>query len=417
MADTIEIEIDRGRLNDVPYTIYVERGTIVRFANISSLTALHVRGFSSSYWTSTSTAVVENGSPKTYYVKSNAPISTDQLEVYDPSNKSTRSFTIQVVSSIDKPNPYWMSPSTIDTSYSGLNANEFVVSQTYRLATEDRTVVHLRSDNPEVRFRLIDGSFEGNWVTDLFMNSVYRRDFQIAYRAPTEALTTKTVTVRIGSRTYTVSLSTDRELVPASHHVISLGHTPGSISLLDIKNFFGGDGNLRDYFRKGRNVPDMAANSGIPTSGDLRITDFRGAATAFFIAVHPSDKPFRQLSTSYGTRSVGVGWNIWSGEVDDWDLGYSKFIKDNAEFRYTLSYQFGSGYGTTNPAVKPKLSSNTGSPGTWSSSNKSVSVTVTAQKREEFRVICTVTMYARHKNYPDKTLSTSASVTVRAVGT
>ena len=417
MSDTIEIEIDRGRLNDVPYEINVQRDTLVRFANISALTALHVRGFSSSYWTSTSTAVVENGAPKAYRIKSSAPDSTDQLEVYDPSNGSTRSFVIRVVSSITNPNPFYLSPSSIDTSYSGLNANEFVISQTYRLSTRERTVVHLRSDNPEVRFRLIDGDFEGNWVTDLFMNSVYRRDFQIAYRAPTEALASKTVTVRIGSRVYSVSLSTSSELVPSSHHVISMGRTSGNISLLNIKNFFGGGSNLRDYFRKGRNVPDMAANSGIPTSGTLRITDFRGSATAFFIAFHPSDKPFRQLSTSYGTRSVGVGWNIWSGEVDDWDLGYSKFIKDNAEFRYTLSYQFGSGYGTTNPAVKPKLSSNTGSPGTWSSSNKSVSVTVTAQKREEFRVTCTVRMYARHKDYPDKTLSTTASVTVRAVGT
>lgn len=422
MADTIKIEASRDGLVDVPNNIKVERGTKVLFSSTSASSSVNITGFESTYWTKTNNAVLELGKDDVYYIKSNAPYGKSTLRVNDPVDGSKHPFTIEVVPSIDKPNPYYLGP-TITSSYSGLNANEFVVSQVYRLQTESYTIVHLRSDDPEVRFRLVEYAsnrheedFYGNWVTDFFMNSTFRRNFQIAFRAPTGSLESKTSTVRIGSRVHTVTLSTSTELVPANHHVINFGHTSGELSLLDVKGFFGGAGNLRDYFRKGRNVPDMPANSGIPTSGSIRLTDFRGAATAFFIALHPRDRDTRLMLTQYGDQSTGVGWNIWTGEADDWDLGYSKFIKDNAEFRYTLDYTFHRGYGTTSPFKKPTLSSISGNPGTWSSANKSVHVTVYGRKREEFFVTCTVTMYARHKDFPTKTLSTSAQVKVRCVG-
>jgi len=49
----------------------------------------------------------------------------------------------------------------------------------------------------------------------------------------------------------------------------------GDISLGDIKTeFSGGGNNLTDYLRGGANVPDTAANSGIPTAVPVSITDF-----------------------------------------------------------------------------------------------------------------------------------------------
>lgn len=328
---------------------------------------------------------------------------------------------IQVVSSLPSDNPFSIDP--ITSSYGGLNANEFKVSRIYDLRTRSKTVVHLRSDDPDVRFRLFDPAtnyheedFYGNWVSDFYMNSTHRKKFQIGYRAPTEGHSSKTVKIYIGSRTYNVTLSTGEELVPYNHEVVNFGHTSGSLSLLDVKGFFGGGNNLRDYFRKGRNVPDMPANRSIPTSGTLQLTDFRGAATAFFIASHPRYRE-RQMVTTYAAKSTGVGWSIWSGGVDDWDLGYSKFIKDNAEFRYTMSVSYRSGYGTTNPLVAPVLSSSTGRPGSWSSANKSVSVKASGQRYEEYYAVITVYMHARHKNFPSKVVSTSAQFRVRVVGT
>lgn len=54
----------------------------------------------------------------------------------------------------------------------------------------------------------------------------------------------------------------------------------GTISLIThIAGEFGGDGSLslRDYLRGGSLVPDIAANSGVPTSGTLSMRDLLGA--------------------------------------------------------------------------------------------------------------------------------------------
>jgi hypothetical protein len=54
--------------------------------------------------------------------------------------------------------------------------------------------------------------------------------------------------------------------------------TSGAISLNDIQTEFGGSNpiNINEYYRGGANVPDTAANSGIPTSGTISIGDFYG---------------------------------------------------------------------------------------------------------------------------------------------
>jgi len=54
--------------------------------------------------------------------------------------------------------------------------------------------------------------------------------------------------------------------------------TSGQISLNDIQTEFGGTDPtaITEYFRGGSNVPDTAANSSIPTSGEVSITDFYG---------------------------------------------------------------------------------------------------------------------------------------------
>lgn len=53
----------------------------------------------------------------------------------------------------------------------------------------------------------------------------------------------------------------------------------GAISLSDIAGEFGVSApySLTDFYRGGANVPDIPANSGVPTSGAISITDFYGA--------------------------------------------------------------------------------------------------------------------------------------------
>ena len=52
----------------------------------------------------------------------------------------------------------------------------------------------------------------------------------------------------------------------------------GAITLAQIQTEFGGSNpiNINEYYRGGANVPDTAANSGIPTSGTISLNNFYG---------------------------------------------------------------------------------------------------------------------------------------------
>ena len=54
--------------------------------------------------------------------------------------------------------------------------------------------------------------------------------------------------------------------------------TSGPISLQDIQTEFGGSTpvSLNQYYRGGGLVPDIAANSNIPTSGPISLNQFNG---------------------------------------------------------------------------------------------------------------------------------------------
>jgi len=54
----------------------------------------------------------------------------------------------------------------------------------------------------------------------------------------------------------------------------------GQLSINDIVGEFGGSAPhaLSEYYRGGSLVPDSATNSGVPTSGQIKISDFYGAA-------------------------------------------------------------------------------------------------------------------------------------------
>lgn len=64
--------------------------------------------------------------------------------------------------------------------------------------------------------------------------------------------------------------------------------TSGAITISDIQGEFGGSAphSLSEYYRGGAFVPDISANSGIPTSGTIKLSDFYGAKN-----VVPSSAP------------------------------------------------------------------------------------------------------------------------------
>lgn len=327
-------------------------------------------------------------------------------------------FVFEYRDSLPYPNPYHINGlDTLKRSYTDLTPNSTITDSSLQLFIEGETVVYVASDDPEVRFREIDGTPSSYYLPELTIPKKYGKTQHLLIRlqAPSSPKTTKNVNVYIGDTTVTFSLTTGAEIVPPNHLPISMGHTTGNIALSNIRSFFGGGNNLTDYFRGERNVPDMPTNSNIPTSVPISVADFRGAATAIYVSDHPSNRSDTAYVANVA-RTLGSVWNIWeSDKLNSWDLGFSPFIRNNAEFRYEMTWERVSGYGNGYfPA--PTVSGVVSNVGAWSSANRRVYVTVEAPRRSEFKVRVVVKFFARHRLHPNKVLTTSASYTVTSIG-
>ena len=87
----------------------------------------------------------------------------------------------------------------------------------------------------------------------------------------------------------------------------------GQISIVDIVNEFGGAAphNLTEYYRGGAYVPDgPAGNASIPTSGQITLKDFYGAASGIVVTVTEGTATAEQSITGYGfTTGYNKSWN------------------------------------------------------------------------------------------------------------
>lgn len=426
MANTILLDYGGTQIGSGNASIYkVERGSKIILRPSSAGYDSTLSGFSSTYFTSTSNVTGRYGdSDSVKYVKSNAPTGTVYIELRNSGRSTVKAHAaIQVVSSMPSLPSTFATTKTFVTSYTNQVANKMIWESKYDINPSIYTMVHVRSDDPNVYFsEYVDPAdrFESAYTTktlsELFIpdRGSDKQYLNIRYLASGTAYTTKTVKVYIGDIVKTVTITTGKEVVPSSHFAIDFGHTSGPLSLNDIRGFFGGTGALSDYRRGYRNVPDIPKNSNIPTALPLKITDYRGAATAFYIARHPYDA-YESLNTANSAGSISTSWHIWDQGLNHWDLGFSPFVKDNVEFRYTYTQKKLSGWGNSTPQ-SVMLWSPSGNAGAWSLANKQVNVTASYSKRSECRTVITVTFWARHKDFPDKVLSTTADFQVTVTG-
>lgn len=80
----------------------------------------------------------------------------------------------------------------------------------------------------------------------------------------------------------------------------------GQISFADLRNEFGG-GNpvyISDYFRGGPRVPNTGTNAGIPTSGIVYLSQYRGASAS--TPLNASVASIYQYNLPNGTRSAST---------------------------------------------------------------------------------------------------------------
>jgi len=93
--------------------------------------------------------------------------------------------------------------------------------------------------------------------------------------------------------------------------------TSGAISLLDLKNEFGGSNPVRlsDYYRGGSIVPDIFNNQDVPTSGTIKISDFYGASavTTETLSVSPGSNSVPSNATTYTVQvTSNTSWTYSS---------------------------------------------------------------------------------------------------------
>lgn len=210
----------------------------------------------------------------------------------------------------------------------------------------------------------------------------------------------KTSFVSVGSGSSSFSITNMAS--PGSGQIIPLGITSGQINLSQIGDLFGRplysvDTKLSDY-RKAptlTRVPDIVQNSSVPTGFPIKLTNFYGSATSFYISTYPSNKVI-----NYDTTSAGGNFNHRWTVGTDWFLGYHPDIMNVAEFMYTFTQA-----GTYTDA---RLTSAI-SPAVWSNINRTVQVEVTVPKYVERGYRGVVTVYARHPKAPTKVVSASMS--------
>lgn len=203
-----------------------------------------------------------------------------------------------------------------------------------------------------------------------------------------------TLTIGTGTSTWRITNMGN----PGDGQLIPLGITSGELKLSQIGDLFGREQyasatTLSEYLKaptKTR-VPDIAQNASVPTALPLKLTDFYGSATSFYILTYPANKHL-----SYDTSGQGGTFYLkWTVGVD-WFLGFHKDIMNVTEFRYEVverGPQFGLAISSSTPY------------GTWNKLNTDIQIGITVPAYVERRYGATITIYARHIKEPTKVVS------------
>jgi hypothetical protein len=196
-------------------------------------------------------------------------------------------------------------------------------------------------------------------------------------------------TINIGG--FTDSWSITNKTDPSTGTIISFGHATGSIPLSDIKAFFGGPNNLDSYRKGGTYVPAITGYNGNITSSSatsLSLLDFRNAVTALYFDQAPSNK-----STAANTTSSSSTYSLSWQAVTDWTLGFGPGMTTSTEYKYVFISRFRQ---IGNLVVSNSdVTMTSGSDGSYSTSNTSVSIQVSPGQNVEREYFGTIRFYAR----------------------
>lgn len=240
----------------------------------------------------------------------------------------------------------------------------------------------------------------GSWST--YVTVQPGDDIQVRGTAPSDYNLTNNVVVSGGSASDTWSIATGAAPDPNTGAKIPSGLS-FPVSLGDVGDFFGrrtsGNTHLSDYVKGGAYVPTLSENSGVPTGLPIALSNLTGSYTSIYFKIPPEDYMGSVDTTSSG-KTLVASW----GYPGDYYMGFSDTIAAELEFKIAYNITGGTNAGSTNIAY------NIPYPNAYHKSNSSFNITATASSYSEGRYTGTVTIYARHPNYPSSVVSWEMNV-------
>lgn len=286
--------------------------------------SLTVSNFSASYWTVTSNLVVTSSGSRTTKSSVTTPANIGlTLTASGGGASGSRTLYLAIVSGDD------VVPDAFDLGDSVVGARLGGDYYTKTVVVSGITVGVLAS--------ITSGSLIVNNQARGSSYTVYLGDkVQVGITASSLYTTTISTQLNIGGVTGSWSVTTQND--PNSGEIIPFPVTSLPIRLSQVCNFFGGlstvayelgPKNMLSYLRGGQYVPNITANAGIPTAPPIRLSQFIGSATSFFLLYSPPYKSAR-VATVQGPAEALLTWAAGT----DYDVGFGPGMRNSCEYRY-----------------------------------------------------------------------------------
>lgn len=347
-------------------------------------TRLTVEGFNTSAFDSGANLLIEdNNSVPVFRTVDTDTTQSVILTVLPSSGNGSKNFTANVSSNIDS------TPDTFDLGSPQTQANpgsvysaDFVKVLGVTPATDISVTITNGAETS------LDGITFSTAPKIAYLDDViYTR----MVAPPYGQSTTTTLSMNGVTDTWTISTRID----PENGQKLYFGRGTGDVKLSDIASFFGvfdlfADLKLTNYYKNNTLVPDISENSTIPVSGEIKLTNFRGAATSFYFSEFPANKFERVNTLNAGTQTYYIPFDLDT----DWNMGFGPGMNDASEFKMEFIEQWlsvGGGNRTANTDVTVFGTGKT----SYSLHNNSFVLQVTAGQSVEKHYEGTMRIWAR----------------------
>lgn len=401
-TENSEISVLNGGSSNSPILLQVGDTLTVSHTNASQIYgSIPVQGWNSTHWTSTSTAYIARGSSAVKTVKTGATLNvTDTISAVQ-SGYTSGLIYVKIVSSVDTtPNDFAGSLSGVTGAVPG---QEYLLGN-FAVSGINTSVTMSVSGTaaPESR-KGTQGTKSTSSKTVTNGQTVY-----IWGTAPSTYNSSSTASVTIGTLTRSVTLTTPVD--PATGTRIPFTPSSGTISLDDVRSFFGpktGTAPISNYYRGGSYVINTTTgspnNSGVPASGTIQLDDFYNSFTTMYFSTPPANKSDFIVTTS-SSGTTNFNWN----RTADWEVGFGPDMEDGVDYRIThtttqyagyagsiAAYTLSFGGVTRDLSVAANQSAHTFS---YVANNaNAISVTVTANVSSEYFITGKIELQIRHK--------------------